>query len=109
MNAMDSARKILEVPAAGLCERCVRQELGLTPAQVYPLYGRELGAPRDYRADPSGVMIFNVGGVRRLVALLERSDVVVIEEGSPAPAIEDHKPRHQHGDRANGYQPETEG
>ena len=60
-------RQILHVPALGLSERAVFEELGLTWQDVYPLYGHEIGAPRDYVYRRQGT-IFTAEGVRRLVA-----------------------------------------
>jgi len=65
--AVAAPRRILHVPALGLVERAVFEALGLTWREVYPLYGHEIGAPRDYVYRRQGT-IFTAEGVRRLVA-----------------------------------------
>lgn len=81
---MDSARKIVRVPAAGICSRALRADLGLSTAEVNPLLGDEIVCPRDYRRSDSAD-IFNIDGVRRLVRLLDLADVEVLAEGEPIP------------------------
>jgi hypothetical protein len=60
-------RRTLQVPALGMSEQAVFDELGLTWREVHPLYGHEIGAPRDYVYRRHGT-IFTAEGVRRLVA-----------------------------------------
>lgn len=84
MIAMDSARKIVRVPAAGICSRALRQALGVSPAEVNPLLGDQLGSPRDYRWNGQAD-VFNLEGARRLVRLLDLRDVEVLGEGEEQP------------------------
>lgn len=72
-------RRPLQVPALGLNERAVFEELELTWREVYPLYGHEIGAPRDYVYRRHGT-IFTAEGVRRLVAHFGLAVEVVPEE-----------------------------
>jgi hypothetical protein len=81
---MDSARKIIVVPAGGICSRALREALGLSTAEVNPLLGDEICQPRDYRWNGS-TDIFNIDGVRRLVRVLELKDVEVLAEGEEVP------------------------
>jgi len=68
----------LAVPALGLPEAAVLDSLGLTWREVYPLYGHEIGAPRDYVYRRAGT-IFTAQGVRRIVAHFGYA-IVVLEE-----------------------------
>ena len=65
--AIAAPQQILHVPALGIVEGAVFEALGLTWREVYPLYGHEIGAPRDYVYRRQGT-IFTAEGVRRLVA-----------------------------------------
>jgi len=80
------ARQVIVVPAGGLCEKFLREALGAAALELNPLFGDELGSPRDY-SWPRGATahVFTLGGVRRVVDLLHLP-IDVIAEGQPVPA-----------------------
>lgn len=112
---MDSARKIVVVPAGGLCVVALRDALEVPAAAIKALIGVEICQPRDYRWNGSADVL-NVQGIRRLVTLLGLESIEIRVEGETTPAEQPTPPpaapessgprQHHHGDRANGYQPE---
>jgi DNA-binding XRE family transcriptional regulator len=84
-----TTRRTLQVPALGLSERAVFEELGLTWREVHPLYGHEIGAPRDYVARRHGT-IFTAEGVRRLVAHFGLPVDISAETGNALGALGAH-------------------
>jgi hypothetical protein len=86
-----TAQRTVEVPALGLAESAVLRELGLTWGQLQPIYGREIGAPRDYVYRRTGT-IFTAEGVRRLVAhfglpIQVQEDAVLVPLETTTPSI----------------------
>ena len=80
----ETGRRVSRVPALGLGERCVMDALGVTWGQLQPLYGHEIGAPRDYVWRRTG-SVFTAEGVRRLAAHFGLLVDVVSEDETAAP------------------------
>ena len=76
------ARRSIAVPALGLAERTVLEQLGLTWGQLQPLYSHVIGAPRDYVFRRHGT-VFTAEGVRRLVAHFDLPIEVNAESAEP--------------------------
>lgn len=91
-DAQPAGRRTIVVPAAGICEHALLEDLGITFERIRPLYGQEIGAPRDYHYGPRGP-IFTITGVRRLVSHLQ-IESEVLEEGS---AVHHYGPKHHRG------------
>lgn len=56
----------ITVPSEGVAEPWLLKQLGLSTAQVHPLHGEEVGAPRDY-GYRGNCYQYTASGVRRLV------------------------------------------
>ena len=87
--AVDQApapRLVIEVPAAGLCEKLLREAIGAASVELNPLFGDQLGSPRDY-SWPRGATahVFTLAGVKRVVDLLHLP-IDVRAEGQPVDA-----------------------
>ena len=78
-------RQVLVVPAGGLCEKFLREALGAAASELNPLFGAEIGCPRDYTWPRGGCShVFTLTGVKRVMELLGLP-IVVIAEGQPVP------------------------
>lgn len=85
------ARRSITVPANGICAKCLLEALGVTSAEVNPLYGEEIGSPRDYRY-VHGQAVFNLQGARRLACILGLEVDVLAEGEAPPTAAQPPRP-----------------
>lgn len=84
----------IHVPAGGVAEPWLLKQLGLTTAEVHPLHGDEIGAPRDYGYH-GNCYFYTAAGVMRLAQIFGRT-VDVIDDTAVHQAS---GPRHHHSKR----------